>query len=540
MSGKRLLDAASLFKATSSVASKHATLRTRQLDAYTKTSSLARAAASWTGRGAPTPNASPAFSGPTQRSGHNPGGQGSPNAPRPSGTQLPSRGSVQSPLNAPAAEEVFQQDHFYQPSQQNSTSQPTPEHEISVQQEAAKRYPLPDGSIAPVEGDLICPKDEELYSTRRHTEPVKQPLSDLDRQPGGKLEPASSGQSIIPNPAEESTLPAPEYARKLQRQAKKQIPSQAAGPPPAVTKSVHKAGSVQSANAEPEIGQEQDVFYTHSPNTDRVLSALPLVKLPKNAVDEQHSAESISGDSINQDVFYMSRTAEKEQAVPKQQAVPVQDEPSEDVYSELFHSPKVAHMLGRRPRPVDDSQGLGLKSVEGTPIETDHLTPAGDASSFNTRPTRKEGVMAPKNLQSQDPPESTSPHRDDHIQTLADDIAKESAATSLNGVNTPTATARAADEAPFEMHESRVPASRFGRLWQYGGLATSMAFGAVGESLRRATGTSHGKARPLMLSAGNLERLVAKLSKMRGAALKLGQMMSFQGMNTYPSTTADL
>lgn len=32
-----------------------------------------------------------------------------------------------------------------------------------------------------------------------------------------------------------------------------------------------------------------------------------------------------------------------------------------------------------------------------------------------------------------------------------------------------------------------------------------------------------------MLSAGNMERLVAKLSRMRGAALKLGQMMSFQG-----------
>jgi len=33
-----------------------------------------------------------------------------------------------------------------------------------------------------------------------------------------------------------------------------------------------------------------------------------------------------------------------------------------------------------------------------------------------------------------------------------------------------------------------------------------------------------------MFSAGNMERLVAKLSKMRGAALKLGQMMSFQGL----------
>lgn len=54
-----------------------------------------------------------------------------------------------------------------------------------------------------------------------------------------------------------------------------------------------------------------------------------------------------------------------------------------------------------------------------------------------------------------------------------------------------------------------------------------MAFGAVGESLRRVSGgESEGS---LMLSAGNMDRLVAKLSRMRGAALKLGQMMSFQG-----------
>ena len=77
------------------------------------------------------------------------------------------------------------------------------------------------------------------------------------------------------------------------------------------------------------------------------------------------------------------------------------------------------------------------------------------------------------------------------------------------------------------MHESRVPSSRFGRLWQYGGLATSMAFGAVGESFRRFAGA--GNEGSLMLSESNMNRLVAKLSRMRGAALKLGQMMSFQG-----------
>ena len=78
------------------------------------------------------------------------------------------------------------------------------------------------------------------------------------------------------------------------------------------------------------------------------------------------------------------------------------------------------------------------------------------------------------------------------------------------------------------MHESRVPSTRFGRIWQYSGLATSMAFGAVGESWRRATG-SRVPGGSLMLSEANMERLVAKLSRMRGAALKLGQMMSFQG-----------
>lgn len=81
---------------------------------------------------------------------------------------------------------------------------------------------------------------------------------------------------------------------------------------------------------------------------------------------------------------------------------------------------------------------------------------------------------------------------------------------------------------PYVMHESRVPSSRFGRLWQYGGLATSMAFGAAGESFRRITGGENAGG-SLILSPANMERLVAKLSRMRGAALKLGQMMSFQG-----------
>lgn len=79
------------------------------------------------------------------------------------------------------------------------------------------------------------------------------------------------------------------------------------------------------------------------------------------------------------------------------------------------------------------------------------------------------------------------------------------------------------------MTASRVPSSRLGRLFHYGGLASGMAWGAATESLKRATGM--GDANPnggVMLSPANVNRLVKKLSRMRGAALKLGQMMSFQ------------
>ena len=57
-----------------------------------------------------------------------------------------------------------------------------------------------------------------------------------------------------------------------------------------------------------------------------------------------------------------------------------------------------------------------------------------------------------------------------------------------------------------------------------------MAFGAVSESVSR----SGGPDGSLWLSAANMERLVSKLSKMRGAALKLGQMMSFQDSKMLP------
>ncbi|KAG1463274.1 hypothetical protein G6F46_002325 [Rhizopus delemar] len=81
-----------------------------------------------------------------------------------------------------------------------------------------------------------------------------------------------------------------------------------------------------------------------------------------------------------------------------------------------------------------------------------------------------------------------------------------------------------------ELKESRIPTSRFGRLWNYGTLATGMGIGAINESFKRATGLSQESSGSVLLSESNVNRLVEKLSRMRGAALKMGQMLSIQGI----------
>lgn len=61
------------------------------------------------------------------------------------------------------------------------------------------------------------------------------------------------------------------------------------------------------------------------------------------------------------------------------------------------------------------------------------------------------------------------------------------------------------------------------------GLAATLGVGMASEAFRRSSSRSGGSSQSLLMSEANLERLVAKLSKMRGAALKLGQFLSIQG-----------
>lgn len=99
-----------------------------------------------------------------------------------------------------------------------------------------------------------------------------------------------------------------------------------------------------------------------------------------------------------------------------------------------------------------------------------------------------------------------------------------------------------------QLTSSKIPSSRIGRLFHYGGeslhvqradhssdivtgLAASLGYGAASEILRRSVSSEESPQNggSLMLTESNVKRLVTKLTKMRGAALKLGQFMSIQG-----------
>lgn len=94
----------------------------------------------------------------------------------------------------------------------------------------------------------------------------------------------------------------------------------------------------------------------------------------------------------------------------------------------------------------------------------------------------------------------------------------------------------AANERTRPLRATRVPSSRLGRLLHYGSLGAGLAWGSAGEYMRRATSGAQaaGSRSPAFLSPRNVDRLVDKLTTMRGAALKLGQFLSIQDSNALP------
>jgi hypothetical protein len=86
-----------------------------------------------------------------------------------------------------------------------------------------------------------------------------------------------------------------------------------------------------------------------------------------------------------------------------------------------------------------------------------------------------------------------------------------------------------------EAQARAVPTTRIGRLASFGSLAAGLGVGVLGSMVRRSVGLEQAPSGQTSLapylSKANAERIVDTLCKVRGAALKLGQMISIQGRN---------
>jgi len=81
---------------------------------------------------------------------------------------------------------------------------------------------------------------------------------------------------------------------------------------------------------------------------------------------------------------------------------------------------------------------------------------------------------------------------------------------------------------------SRVPSTRLGRLMRFGLMAGEFAAGGLTEGARRVLDSDRTANGNAFLTADNARRLAERLSHMRGAAMKLGQLLSMEGGDVVP------
>lgn len=89
------------------------------------------------------------------------------------------------------------------------------------------------------------------------------------------------------------------------------------------------------------------------------------------------------------------------------------------------------------------------------------------------------------------------------------------------------------------MKKSRVPTTRLGRLARLGLTAGELALGGAAESIRRLAKAKPDDAYNVLLTAANAKKLASRLAGMRGAAMKMGQILSMESADFLPREFSD-
>jgi aarF domain-containing kinase len=410
MAGRRLVDAAKLFNASKSIAHQHVKLRSQQLDALSKTSTLAKAAKSQTDRVTLTVEAALALS---KRLNEEVPRYASAAAQRATGAQnadIPRTEAVRTERRQENRTEGLRNDHRYDHAGSNTRAEPSAEGELNVQQETFARRPLPDGTIPSASMSLEDEtKGQDTFSKRTVPAPPKEPLAQEQtrRHQDEGLRPLESEASTIPTPDQPSGLATD--ALQSSSRSSEEIPEHANKPyRPTPTKQVQEL----------QQGHDRDVFYTRSVEAEPISSS-PRTQIPSHTEDRQESDAHVQDSQLNQDVYYsvsqptggIART----EGLPSEHAVPKPDEVPEGINTDVFRTQRVAKMLGGNPYKQQhrvDSQG-----VAKAPRIQDTFDVRGDEQS---KPSASEAA-----------PETTPlTTTEKEMQDLASELAKDAQTSS--------------------------------------------------------------------------------------------------------------
>ncbi|KAM0447981.1 hypothetical protein ACHAO4_008512 [Trichoderma viride] len=279
--------------------------------------------------------------------------------------------------------------------------------------------------------------------------------------------------------------------------------------------------------------REQSIFQTSIPDSDFVRQRLQQASAPPPTNDELN-AELGAPDGVDVNIFHTTRGSQILDSLRKQRRTAERQTKAASGGAAEEHP--LRHWPPPPPPPVES-----IDASASTPA----TAPEAKNSNFEDA-ERKSQQPDAQQADSLDSAASGSNSAPPEPQPVTEPVMKPVSiekerldASKVDQEVVETVKASVLPETPqanvhsYQLRESKVPATRFSRILNYGGLAAGMLGGAVTESMSRAFGG--GGEGSVLLSGGNMERLVAKLSRMRGAALKLGQMMSFQDSKMLPA-----
>lgn len=399
MSGRRLLDAVALLRASTAVASKHIALRRHQMNVYERTSSITRVFKSEIER---VTSIIKSITGNSIKIGVRQTG-------------------VEENIAPFGKKSGLGKDHPYKRLDSYATDQPLPISELDVEREIGKSQFPQDGASPPIEST----ENGSGIDNRTSAEFLRSGLGRAtsisnDEGIGKVLQPVSPVRDDIPAPRIQSASMFSDGRRDLQRHDEKDTPS-----------TIAEAQTIPSKVL-------QDVFYASTRKTSHVSSSLPPAKLPIITGHTEELNGQVPSHVSNQDVLFSTVMKQTNRVpIPEGQAVPAQQQPSDEILPEIVHSPRVAKMLRGKPKQAVAMENSSIPIAQGPLLKYRKLAQGRNQEKVKIR---SNGQSLPTNIDDSEPNYLLGTLREADTEevrnNLAEDLAKDShsASSATRGV----------------------------------------------------------------------------------------------------------